>query len=167
LARLKTALAVSSGGVVYRILDERIQVVLCGRLAKQIWGLPKGTPLKGEDLIQTAIREVREETGLDVRVLEPIGQIEYWFVARGVRFHKTVHYYLMQPTGGDLSRHDPEYDVVHWFDLDDALRQMSYRNEADIVRKAGELIRRQEECPLGEAAANALAEHPAKREGGK
>lgn len=149
---MKTARAVSAGGVVYRVVDGQVQIVLCGRLANQIWGLPKGTPLKGEDLVQTALREVREETGLDVRAIEPIGEIDYWFVARGVRFHKTVHYYLMEPIGGDLSRHDPEYDVVHWFAIEDAYRQMSYRNEVEIVRKAAELIRKREDRLAAERA---------------
>lgn len=133
------------------MVDSEIEVVLCGRLAKGIWGLPKGTPIKGEDLVQTAIREVQEETGLDVRVIEPIGEIEYWFVARGVRFHKTVHYYLMVPTGGDLARHDPEYDVVRWFPLKQAYEQMSYKNEVDIVRRAESLIRRKMKAAVGSA----------------
>lgn len=144
--RLRTAPAVSAGGVVYRFLDGQLEVILCGRVAgREVWGLPKGTPVKGEDLTQTAVREVREETGLDVQLLEPIGEIEYWFVARGVRFHKTVHYYLMAPTGGDISRHDPECDVVEWVPIPQAYDRMSYRNEAEVVRQAEDLIRRREE----------------------
>lgn len=144
MAKLKTAPAVSSGGVVYRVCDGHVEVVLCGRVEPELWGLPKGTPLQGEDLLQTAVREVEEETGLDVQVIAPINKIEYWFVARGVRFHKTVHYYLMVPTGGDLARHDPEYDVVRWFPIEAAYRQMSYRNEAEIVHQAEALIARRE-----------------------
>jgi 8-oxo-dGTP pyrophosphatase MutT (NUDIX family) len=142
VARLKTALAVSAGGVVFRILEARIEVALCGRIANGLWGLPKGTPNKGEDLLHTALREVREETGLEVRTLAPIGQIEYWFVARGVRFHKTVHYFLMEATGGDLSLHDPEYDVVQWFVIGEAYVHMSYKNEAAIVHRAEGMIRK-------------------------
>ncbi len=63
MARLKTALAVSAGGVVFKIVEDRIEVALCGRISNGLWGLPKGTPNRGEDLLHTALREVREETG--------------------------------------------------------------------------------------------------------
>ena len=55
-----------------------------------------------------------EETGLEVRITEPLDSIEYWFVQRGTRIHKTVHYFLMEPIGGDLDRHDHEFDQVKW-----------------------------------------------------
>jgi 8-oxo-dGTP pyrophosphatase MutT (NUDIX family) len=152
VARLKTALAVSAGGVVFKIVEDRIEIALCGRISNGLWGLPKGTPNKGEDLLHTALREVREETGLEVRTLAPIGQIEYWFVARGIRFHKTVHYFLMEATGGDLSLHDPEYDVVQWFVVGEAYGKMSYKNEAAIVRRAEGMIRKRfPDLPPGEA----------------
>lgn len=136
--------AVSAGGIVYRRRGSEIDVVLVGRFARQLWGLPKGTLHRGEDVLHAALREVREETGLDVRALEPLGAIEYWFVSRGTHFHKTVHYYLMESTGGDLSRHDAEYDVARWFTLLEAYDAMSYRNEVESVRLAERAIRRRE-----------------------
>jgi 8-oxo-dGTP pyrophosphatase MutT (NUDIX family) len=167
VARLKTALAVSAGGVVFRVVDDRIEVALCGRTANGLWGLPKGTPNKGEDLLHTALREVREETGLEVRTHAPIGQIEYWFVARGVRFHKTVHYFLMEAVGGDVSRHDPEYDVVEWFSVGEAYEKMSYKNEAAIVRRAESMIRRRyPDLPAGETQEPEPSTAEVDREGG-
>ncbi|MBX6770623.1 MAG: NUDIX hydrolase [Chloroflexi bacterium] len=142
MPRLKTMRAESAGGVVYRLEDGVVQVVLVGRTAQNTWFLPKGTPLPGEPREQTAARETREETGLEVRVLEPIGSIQYWFVADRTRIHKTVYYYLMEPVGGDLSRHDPEYDRVAWFPIDQAIAVLTYANDADIVRRAGALIER-------------------------
>lgn len=162
MARLKSALAVSAGGVVFRVVEARIEIALCGRISNGLWGLPKGTPNQGEDLLRTALREVREETGLEVRTLAPIGQIEYWFVARGIRFHKTVHYFLMEGLGGDVSLHDPEYDVVQWFQILEAYERMSYRNEATIVRRAEGMIRRRfPDLPPGETPApeGSTAEH--------
>lgn len=142
MAKLKTARAESSGGVVYRRRDDTIDVVLVGRSEQGTWFLPKGTPKRGESREQTAARETREETGLDVRILEPIGSITYWFVANRTRIHKTVYYYLMEPVGGDLTRHDPEYDRVAWFPVNQALKVLTYPNDADIVRRAIRLIRR-------------------------
>ena len=100
---------VSAGGVVWRRgLDDRVEVVICGRRSDRIWGLPKGTP-DGDELIeQTALREVREETGLEVRLGESLGSIDYWFAANGVRYHKQVHHWLMEPSVATFRNHDHE-----------------------------------------------------------
>ncbi len=128
---------VSAGGVVYRRTDEgNIEVVLCGRHRPYQWALPKGTPDQGETIQETALREVREETGLDVHILAELGHIEYWFSRDGVRHHKRVYHYLMEPVGGDFAQHDPEFDVVQWFRDDEALEVMTHRNEAQVVERA-------------------------------
>lgn len=132
--------AVSAGGVVYRRGDLGVEVVICGRDSDGVWGLPKGTPNPGESLEETAIREVSEETGLEVRILEKLGVVEYWFARSGTRYHKWVHYFLMECTGGDTSRHDLEYDKVEWRPLENALRTLTFRNEANMLEKAREMI---------------------------
>ncbi|PKB63991.1 MAG: hypothetical protein BZY80_04480 [SAR202 cluster bacterium Io17-Chloro-G2] len=106
------------------------------------WSLAKGTPDAGETLEETALREVREETGLEVEIDAPIGSIEYWFTERATkdRFHKTVHFFLMAPRGGSTDQHDPEFDVVQWFPYDEALATVGYPNEAEVLRKALALI---------------------------
>ncbi|HEX8967917.1 MAG TPA: NUDIX hydrolase [Chloroflexota bacterium] len=133
---------VSAGGVVYRRSDsgDAIEVVLVGRLRPKRWALPKGTPVVGETLEGTAVREVGEETGLLVRIERPLDQIHYWFVWGGVRHSKTVHFYLMQMVGGDPSNHDGEYDVVEWFPIGEALRRLSYPNEARVVDRAQHVL---------------------------
>jgi 8-oxo-dGTP pyrophosphatase MutT (NUDIX family) len=137
--------AVSAGGVVYRRGGEGIEVVLCGRTAESIWGLPKGTPDANETLEETAVREVSEETGLRVAIETKIGTIEYWFTREGVRYHKFFHYYLMVATGGSLDDHDWEYDRVDWFPLAEACNTLTYGNEVEVVRKALALIEGQGE----------------------
>ena len=57
-----------------------------------------------------------------------------------VRYHKTVHFYLMKAVGGDTERHDPEFDVVRWFPFEEALRVVAYPNEAKVLQRALELI---------------------------
>ena len=137
---------VSSGGVVYRQQDGSLETVLCGRSEPVRWSLAKGTPDPGETLEETALREVREETGLEVQLDSSLGSIEYWFSDRGseVRYHKTVHFYLMVPVGGDTAQHDPEFDVVQWFQVDEALEAMAYNNEADVLRRALAVITERE-----------------------
>ena len=106
------------------------------------WSLAKGTPDAGESLEETALREVREETGLEVEIDSPLGAIEYWFAGRepDIRYHKTVHFYLMVPIGGGIELHDPEFDVVQWFSSDEALSVMAYATEADVMRRALSVI---------------------------
>ena len=101
-----------------------------------IWTLPKGTPDPGESVEETALREVAEETGLEVRILEPLPSIEYAFVQDGTRIHKTVHYFLMEPVGGDLSRHDAEFERVRWVPFDKAPGLLSFPTERELVASA-------------------------------
>jgi 8-oxo-dGTP pyrophosphatase MutT (NUDIX family) len=132
--------ATSAGGVVYRRRDRGIEIVICGRTADRVWGLPKGTPDSGETLEETAIREVTEETGLQVRIVDKVGVVEYWFARSGVRYHKWVHHFLFEATGGDTESHDLEYDRVEWRQIDNALRTLTFKNEQDMVKKARKLI---------------------------
>jgi len=129
--------AVSAGGVVARTSpDGTAEVILCGRRAEKLWALPKGTPDPNEPIEQTALREVREETGLEVEAIEKLGTIDYWFVLRGIRIHKLVHHWLMRAVGGDTADHDHEYDQVEWVPIDIALERVTYDNERKIVREA-------------------------------
>ena len=132
--------AVSAGGVVYRRRDDGTEIVICGRDSDGVWGLPKGTPDPGESLEQTAMREVTEETGLQVRIVDKVGVVEYWFARAGVRYHKWVHHYLLEATGGNTEDHDVEYDRVEWRPARVALRTLTFKNEADMVAKALKMI---------------------------
>jgi 8-oxo-dGTP pyrophosphatase MutT (NUDIX family) len=132
--------AVSAGGIVYRLSADGVEFVLCGRDSDGVWGLPKGTPDPGESLEQTALREVTEETGLEVRVVDKLGVIEYWFSRDGVRYHKWVHYYLMEATGGDTSAHDVEYDKVEWLPVEAALKTLTFKNEVAMAQEAKALL---------------------------
>jgi 8-oxo-dGTP pyrophosphatase MutT (NUDIX family) len=104
------------------------------------WSLPKGTPHHGESREETAVREVVEETGLDVRITEPLESIEYSFVQHGTRIHKTVHYFLMEPIGGDLSLHDREFEQVRWIAFDDAPALLTFETERALVARAAERV---------------------------
>ncbi len=144
---LKTERVTSAGGVVFRPGKHDIEVLVCGRTGDGLWALPKGTPEPGETLEQTALREVCEETGVDVKVVDLVGEIKYWFSrpAEGVRYYKTVRHYLMEPVGGDPSRHDHEFDEVRWLPAQEALKLLTYRNETRILRQAIELVRSKQE----------------------
>ncbi len=132
---------VSAGGVVVQRQErDSPRVALVGRLRPRRWALPKGTPQAGETLEETALREVSEETGLQVRIVRPLDQIQYWFVWGGVRHYKTVHFYLMEMIGGSTADHDAEYDVVEWFPIMEAINTLSYANEARVVERARDAL---------------------------
>jgi 8-oxo-dGTP pyrophosphatase MutT (NUDIX family) len=132
--RVRDALA--AGGVVLRGTGEEIEVVIAGRDSDRTWVFPKGTPDRGETIEETAIREVREESGLDVEIVRPIGAIDYWFAVPGERVHKIVHFFLMRSNGGDVSRHDHEYDDVRWVPVADARRMLTYDTYRDMLERA-------------------------------
>lgn len=143
MARLRTALATSAGGIVVSADRDRPSLVVGMRRRARdavTWTLPKGTPDPGETVEETALREVAEETGLAVRILEPLPSIEYTFVQDGVRIRKTVHYFLMEPTGGDLARHDAEFERVRWVPFDEAGGLLSFATERELVASAAERL---------------------------
>jgi 8-oxo-dGTP pyrophosphatase MutT (NUDIX family) len=140
---MKTERAESFGGIVYRRdAGGELDVVIVGRKDPGIYGLPKGTPNPGESMEETALREVREETGLEVEIERKIDVIEYWFVraALDTRFHKFVHFYLMRPTGGDTSQHDHEHDFVEWLPAQEAKALLTYHNEVRVLEKAQTML---------------------------
>lgn len=140
MARLKQATATSAGGVVVRYEAGIPQFVAGRRSQVNTWTLPKGTPNPGETMEETALREVVEETGLQVRIVEPLDSISYTFAQRGARIHKTVFYFLMRPIGGDLARHDHEFDEVRWFDLADAGGVLTFESERSLADRAAERL---------------------------
>jgi len=136
----RTARATSAGGVVTRTVDGRLEVALVHRRSPRLWALPKGTPDSGETLEETALRETREETGLEVKIDAPISSIRYVFVRGSTRFHKTVHFFLMRSTGGSPDDHDAEFDEVRWLPLDEALALLTHATERSILERAAAMV---------------------------
>jgi len=144
-SRLGNARATSAGGIVVRQAGGHYELVLGVRRLdhdRETWTLPKGTPVPGETTQETALREVAEETGLQVSIVEPVGAIDYFFIQDHVRIHKTVHYFLMRPTGGDLADHDREFDAVAWIAMEEAAALMRHETERQIVTRARPAIER-------------------------
>jgi 8-oxo-dGTP pyrophosphatase MutT (NUDIX family) len=155
VARLRTSTAISAGGIVVRYEAGRPYLVVGSRRRERdgrTWTLPKGTPVAGESREETALREVEEETGLKVRIRQPFDSIEYTFVQSGTRIHKTVHYFLMDPVGGDLARHDHEFDEVRWIPFDSAGTMLTFETERELVARAAERIHGRPPMPGSTAA---------------
>src|SRR3981189_292385 len=149
--RLTTVDETAAGGLV--VDKGRGNGVLIGRLDRHgqlLWSLPKGHIEDGETVEQTAVREVKEETGISAHILQPLGSIDYWFVAERRRVHKTVHHFLLEAVGGELSDEDVEVTEVAWVPVTELEPKLAYADEGKLVRKARALLA--EEEPAAEGA---------------
>jgi 8-oxo-dGTP pyrophosphatase MutT (NUDIX family) len=142
---MKTERQTSAGGVLVRPGQDGDEVLLASRRTRRgdlVWGLPKGLLERGESPEDTAIREVREETGYEGQVRGPLGDVSYWFVWEGTRVRKTVHFFLMSDTGAEPGPRDREMEEVRWFPLHEAADVAGFESEKDIIRRAADSARR-------------------------
>ncbi|MBI4846680.1 MAG: NUDIX hydrolase [Candidatus Omnitrophica bacterium] len=139
---LKTEREVSAGGVVFEKIDDKYNVLLIGRKNNTVLCLPKGKIEKGESVQETALREVNEETGANAEIISHLNDVHYWYcdMKRQRRLNKTVHFFLMEFKGGDITKHDTEVDSVAWFDIEDAIAKVSYESEKHTLEKARDLF---------------------------
>ncbi|WP_022872709.1 NUDIX hydrolase [Nesterenkonia alba] len=143
---LPTVEEVSAGGVVIRPAARGFDVAIIARYnrgGRLEWCLPKGHPEGSETYQEAAVREVAEETGIDGSILTSLGSIEYWFTVPTHRVHKTVHHFLMEAVGGELTtENDPDHEAVDvaWVNLEELERRLSFPNERRIVAVAKQVI---------------------------
>ena len=141
--RLRKVEETSAGGLVVDRADGAPRVALIGRVDRRgrlLWSLPKGHLEDGETAEDAAIREVEEETGIRGRVVASLGTIDYWFVAEDRRIHKTVHHYLLEASGGELSDADVEVDEVAWVPLGELAGRLAYAGERRLAETAAGLL---------------------------
>jgi len=139
---------VSAGGLIWRRRDPRgaFEVVLVRPAGKATWVLPKGHVEAGESLLEAALREANEESGLEVEADEALGQVAYLYSWRKraaeqpVRIFKRVHFYLMHCVGGDPSAHDTEIDEVAWVPLEEVSARLAYDDERELASRAQGLL---------------------------
>lgn len=145
---METRTEVSAGGIVFRRETDELEVALIltheGR-----WQLPKGWVEEGEPHETTAVREVREEAGLDASIVGPIDTIEYWYTSTyepvPARIHKYVHFYLLRYESGSTADHDDEVQEARWFPLDEAVNRLAFDGERKIMELARVALRKRED----------------------
>ncbi|MBJ6117102.1 NUDIX hydrolase [Pontibacter sp. BT310] len=135
---------VSAGGVAYRKTGATIEVALISVGKENRWQLPKGIVDPGETPEVTAVREVREEAGLQTELLEQLEKIEYWYVgnkgSQRVRFHKFVYFYLLRYSSGNIQDHDWEVNEARWIEISQAQQLLAFKSEKLVVAKAANSI---------------------------
>jgi len=127
----------SCGGVVVRGSD-CIVIVPTRRAVRggQVLALPKGHPENGESPADAAVREVREEAGVEATVREKLGDVQYWYQRDGVRIAKRVTFFLLDYVSGEVDDHDHEVEHARWIALEEAARSLSYKGERDVAAQA-------------------------------
>jgi hypothetical protein len=85
---------------------------------------------------------VREEAGVDADLVEKLGDVRYWYQREGRRIAKVVSFYLFDYRSGDVADHDAEVEEARWVPLEEAVRQLTYRGEREMVERALERVRR-------------------------
>src|SRR5512138_1988643 len=142
--KISTLDQISAGGVAFPQTDPEPEIAIVCVKPKQRWQLPKGIVDPGESPEITALREVREEAGVETERLALIETIEYWYrsVRNGkpVRYHKFVHFYLLQYLRGDVADHDHEVEEARWVSFEEALELLEFESERDVVQKAREML---------------------------
>lgn len=135
----------SAGGVIFKVEKDSLFILVCQNSYHHGWVFPKGLigdkeHLKGESKEDTAIREVKEEVGADVEILQPVAPVTYWYKFEKEKIKKTVYYFIMRYTGGDITQHDHEMENVEWLPMDGILERLSYKSDKDVFAEARPII---------------------------
>ena len=143
-ANIVTKDQISSGGVTVRWQDSNPEIVIVSVKPSLRWQLPKGIVDPGESPEVTAVREVREEAGIETDLLSLIETIEYWYrstkYGKPIRFHKFVHFYLLSYRSGDVTDHDHEVAEARWIRVEEAMEMLTFKSERQVVEKAKAMV---------------------------
>ena len=125
----------SAGGVVFR-KNENGQIEILLIRVKTRWSFPKGNIERGEPKDQAALREVKEETGVDAKILDYLGEVDYWYNIGLTKIHKFVYYYLMEYVSGDVVPQKEEIDEAKFMSISEAEKLLSYSTDKEILERA-------------------------------
>ena len=134
----------SAGGVVMNDAHEVVVIVPTRRAANgsRVLALPKGHPDGEESSLQAALREVREEAGVQAEVVDSLGEVRYWYQRGGRRIAKVVEFFLLRYVSGDVADHDHEVEQARWVPAAEAVETLTYAGERDMVRRALSQVQR-------------------------
>jgi 8-oxo-dGTP pyrophosphatase MutT (NUDIX family) len=133
----------SAGGVVVR--DGQCIVIVPTRRAadgSKVLALPKGHPDGAESAAEAAVREVREETGVEATLVDKLGDIRYWYMRGGRRIAKVVSFFLLDYVSGELEDHDHEVERAEWIPLEEAAHRLTYKGEREMAAAGGRVLSR-------------------------
>ncbi len=134
----------SAGGVVFkRSLDRQTLILVSKHSFHHGWVFPKGLigdHVEGENKIDTATREVKEETGVVAEIVQELSPVTYWYVFEGEKRKKTVYYYIMRGLSEDFNDRDDEMEEVEWIPIDRVEERLTYKSDKDVFKEARPII---------------------------
>ena len=133
----------SAGGVVYKKENNQIFILVSQHSQHHGWVFPKGLigdHIEEENKEETALREVKEETGAIGKIIKMLTPVTYWFVFEGEKVRKTVYYFLMEYIGGDITKHDHEMEAVKWLPIEKVADRLSYKSDQRVWEEAQRLL---------------------------
>lgn len=133
----------SAGGIVFKKEHGKVFVLIAKHSQHHGWVFPKGLigdHVKGEDKEGTAVREVKEETGIKAKIIKPLTPVTYWFVFEKEKVRKTVYYFLMEYVSGDINKHDHEMEAVEWLPKEKVEERLTYPSDKKVWQEAKKYI---------------------------
>lgn len=131
----------SAGGIVLK----EGQVLLIKNAAlrdpkKAYWGFPKGHINSGEKSEAAAVREIKEETDIEAKVVKKLGDSRYIFTKDGEKVFKVVVYFLLRYVSGEPKPQDLEVLELNWYDPEEALKLLSFKKDKEMLEQALEIV---------------------------
>jgi len=133
----------SAGGIVFKKTGDKTEILVSQHSQHHGWVFPKGLigdHIEKENKEETALREVKEETGIEGKITRALNPITYWFVMEGEKIRKTVYYYLMEFAGGDITKHDHEMEAIVWLPKEKIEERLTYKSDKTVWNEAKNLI---------------------------
>lgn len=124
----------SAGGIVF---NNEGKVLVTQNSSNLYWGFPKGKIDKGQSSKEAALREVKEEGGVEVEIIAKIGESKYVYTNKEKqKVFKVVVYFLMKYLSGDIKDHDWEVSDISWFTPEQAKERLSFAQDKHLLQKA-------------------------------
>lgn len=134
---------ISAGGVLFWKNKNNILVCIVKRKGKNVWVLPRGRVEENENMEDTVVREVREETGVLSRIVRKIGVVKYSYYSHidKTYYDKEVHFYLLKISKQEKFVPNQEIQDRAWLTVEEAINKLSYEKEKEILLKALEYVK--------------------------